>query len=248
MKKLIYGGLFLASAGIGMFACTKSEIEQDSVKRNLSSEQIEEIGKMHNKYLELAFKNFNYKSSDLTKELQSQYQHVIDSNNLPVKLDVSNVELTQNLTNLEENLSKASFSIIEEAVTESNNVRDVRNFTNYINSLESKAIKILPADEQDAVLVTLCVLRNSAYFWTPKSRGGSGKGENIIEEIKRVKNLSLAKGGGYGWLAADGAAAGTGMIGTAVSAAVATGPVGWGFLLGVGVGSGIASGWYALTH
>ena len=82
MKKLIYGGLFLALVGIFFVGCKKQEVvlkdtsltsqnyekSAGSTSQNgrLSSEQIEEIGNLHNHYLELAFKDFDYSTENKT--------------------------------------------------------------------------------------------------------------------------------------------------------------------------------------
>jgi len=214
---------------------------KETSDRILTDEQIEEIGRIHNESLELAFTDFDFGVTNKTQELKermikvSNEHYNIDSLSwLSTELDLDN-----NMNILSQNLSQEAMEIINLAIEESYSITSVEDFQLFIRTLENTSRLTLDGKELDFTLVTLCVLRYSAAFWSPTAIGGTGIGEEILE---------LAKPPKHGWLAADGAAAGGGMIGAAVSAGLATGPVGWGFLVGVGVGAGIASGWYALTN
>lgn len=208
----------------------------------LTDTQIEAIGDAHNFYLEKAFENFDYSSDDLIQELYQNFESVSPYDSIPFDPTEFETSTEDNLSTLQDSLSDEAFQIINNAVIASNNIENLSAFTDYITTLESTTRNNISGYEKDIVLVTLCVLRKSAYFWLPQEDGGSGIGYEILQ------NINLNKKDDHGWLAADGTAAGGGMIGTAVTAALATGPVGWGFLVGVGVGAGIASGWHALTH
>lgn len=228
-----------------MSSCVKKSLENAHAERKLTDEQVEQIGEYHNKYLQLAFKQFNYNADDLSIELASQYERILKNESIPYDIEQQVLNADESIKLLDDNLSNEAMRIINQGVNESYKVEDVASYEQLVNKLEIKAKTTLDKNEVDAALVTLCVLRKSAHFWLPIQKGGSGIGDEILIKLNNSQN-HYAKDSG--WLAADGTAAGCGMIGGAIGAGLAAGPLGWGFLVGVGISSGLSSGIYALTQ
>lgn len=215
---------------------------------NLTSDEIEQIGSLHNRYLDLLFKDFDYSSLDLFNELEHGFKNIANEENIDIDFQDVEVDLHKNMDLIFQYTSSEAMDLINNAINESFNINNVQEFEVFINEQENIARSNLIKEDLDITLITLCVLRKLAYFWTSIDKGGSGIGENIFIKIKANNQDKITlKADIRGVLAADGAAAGGGMIVGAIAAGVAGGPLGWGFLVGVGARSAIASGWYALA-
>jgi hypothetical protein len=249
MKQLILSGLILATMGITIIGCNKEKIVPSkktiAIENELSNStiltenQLQYVGNYHNESLSLIFNNFNWKSNNLKQELIDN----IDSNSIKLN-DYSNDYLNSRCINdyesnynvLKENLSIESFLIIDNSINLSKNISDITIFNNEINFLQEKAkIEISDIAELNTILVTLEVLKSSAYFWSPKSVGGSGIGYNYITLFNNQNRT-----GPKDILAADGVSAGIGMLGVAVAGML--GPIGWGALAIVGGEAAMSSG------
>lgn len=116
-------------------------------------------------------------------------------------------------------------------------IEDAINVSTTFNELNSKLdlIKVnvnknLSKNDWDTIMVVLETSRASANFWYPKELGGSGLGTAYAY----AKAGSTSRNRLPGWVRADGAGAGIGMVGWGLSGLFVAGPVGGiaGFLYG----------------
>lgn len=257
--KLFNWILTMCILGFSITSCNKHDSNDDlkqSGKKNLSSErmltdeQIEEMGNYHNQYLQEAFEDISYASGEIDwQEVRSSFQNIINENDL--EFDLDDMELNANITfaHLESQLSIEALDILYNAYENTDySEYNVEMVTDHLEDLENEARGVLFGQELDIVLVSLNVFKKSVYFWAPESDGGSGLGEIIFLEAQEIAGGTVE----YDFsravevAASDGLAGAGGCLGVAVSAALATGPVGWGVFGGVLVGMAFASGVAAL--
>ncbi len=233
-RKLVTGG-FYAIAFIAFLSCSKTKNQNSadanlklSSERVLTQEQIDEIGALHNQYLETVVSNLDFSSNSLTDDIVEEFNKL--------NIEVHTFELLPNHGNipaLKEELYKSvsaeAINLIEQAVGYSEEYTTVSDYQSFVNDLESQAHVELSGSELDVVLVTFSVLKNSAYFWSPAEMGGSGVGHAAL--VQYHGTLNKAAGPSFSFRKAmigDGISGGIGCLG--VAAAGLLGPIGWGAL------------------
>lgn len=224
-----------------------------SNQRLLNDEQVKLVGEKHNQVLTQVFSNYDFNTNDRVYEIRAQFEkvdlngHIINWNSK----DYGNIE--NNLNFLRNNLSENAFSIIEQGMSEAENLENFDSFSNKLESLNLKARKELVGIELDTVLIALNVLENSAKLWLPIEEGGNGIGYGFMEKYNSLYNTEINNRRSPRQmirtaLAADGlSAAGGFLVGAFVIGATAgTGGLGTaaivGFLVGVAGEAAIASG------
>lgn len=253
MRKVLFSSsLLLGLLSIIFVGCSKeNQNDNDASLENARLESFSEadivkIGDLHNEYLEKAFENFDWNATDYEQELINQFETLepeIQEHQASFQFDYESQEnnLSNNLATLESELSSQAFSYIQDAInrievftTYSSLSSDLETIENAVNSSS------IDVDEKKVVLVTLGVMRSSAYFWLPTDKGGSGTGYQVLVNIAAhngegtVGRSKLEEA-----LAADGVSAGIGMLGVAVAGAI--GPVGWVTLAIVGGEAALSS-------
>ncbi len=117
---------------------------------------------------------------------------------------------------------------------------NVDNFTTNSQNqqIENNIKSELIGSEIDILLTVTSTMKHSALFWAPENLGGSGIGYSVLQKIEKNywnsekearPKPSLKKVVGEA-LVADGISGGIGMLGVAVTIAVAgiiSGPAGW---------------------
>ncbi len=124
----------------------------------------------------------------------------------------------------------------------------------FVDSLETALSLHLGGDELVILKTYGETLKASAYFWFPKSVGGSGKGYSFLLKVqntsssksKSMKDVNFELPPLGAALVADAASMSIGMVGVAISGAF-LGPVGWGALVLVAGESAVNSGFSGLV-
>jgi len=252
MKKLIMSGLILATIGIVIISCKKEKIisnevielsntkEQVSDFEILTDEQLLFIGEYHNESLESVFSNFDWRTDSLKDELSNNFI----SNNIELN-DYSNEYLLSRCINdydtnymiLQSELSILALNIVDEAILLSKDIISINSYNEQVDILKFDARNTIEDNiELNSVLLTLEVLKYSAYFWSPIEVGGQGIGFEYINSFDNEDRT-----GPKDVLAADGISAGIGMIGLGIGAGIFGGPIGWGALAVVGGEAALSS-------
>ncbi len=223
MKKV-----FLAIVAVStiFIACSKESFNnsaslKSSSVRILSDQQVDSIGQLHNYYLSEVLASTNLNSPDLQNEILNKFNGLSIENHVFV-LDEFTGNAALLKAELYSNISENARGYIEIALASLASYGHVSEFNNEMASLESNVRADLDGMELDVVLVTIRVLQNSVYFWSPESIGGSGLGYGYWQTL----NPNITPEGIKGALAADGISGGIGCLGIAVAAM--TGPIGWG--------------------
>ncbi|MDL2262834.1 hypothetical protein LJC11_04970 [Bacteroidales bacterium OttesenSCG-928-I21] len=211
----------------------------------LTNIQLMKIGQDHNDNLEKVFVNFNWESKDFKQELINNFK----LNSIPLK-KYSDEDLYSrccydffdNYNLLKNKLSEFSIKLIDNALLMTEDIKSIKGFNDRIDIFKENARSELKNnnEELNSLLVTLEVLKYSAYFWSPKSVGGSGVGYDYILRKEKAKEKVKEI------IAADGVSAGVGMIGVAVAGAC--GPIGWIALAIVAGEAALSSGAAALLQ
>jgi len=253
MKKLLITLTILTGIIVIFQSCKKEEdnyqtnfekiqlklVENEKQPKIINEDELKYIGLNHNKNLNKIFKNFNWEANDLKLELKNKLKieniKLKDNSEKYLSLRCKN-DYYENYRKLKNNLSPKSFNIIKEGIMLSDNINNISSFNEQIEALKIRARNnIQDINELNVILVTLEVLKSSAYFWSPKSIGGSGIGEGYINSYKRhYRNATIED-----ILKADGISAGIGMLG--IAAAGMMGPIGWGALAIVAGESALSS-------
>jgi len=270
MKKVIYSFLML---GLSVFILTACEQSADLAPssdasistRIISAEEVAFIGNQHNEILAKVFSRYNWESNDFQAELIKRFKEediMLDSNKDRIDdftKQGNQYSFEKELKLLQNGLSSNSNLLLEEIMVLSDDFDSYNSLLDKIPDLQIK-IKNSPEsfDDKNALLVTLGVLKSSAYFWMPVSKGGSGVGYSVLEKINNARTNRNLYGNGdgeeggngtlcfAGWketLKGDAAAAGVGFVGVAVAAAL--GPVGWAALVIVAGEAAVSSGFAA---
>lgn len=144
----------------------------------------------------------------------------------------------QMIAEIKDNLSTEANAFLNEIIAKAYDFVDVLSFTNQINAIENNIKSELIGSEIDILLTVTSIMKHSALFWAPENLGGSGIGYSVLQEIEKNywnsekgarPKPSLKKVVGEA-LVADGISEGIGMLGVAVTIAVAgviSGPAGW---------------------
>lgn len=238
---LVFAGCQKQENNVDNFA-TNSQYQQNENKIALTNQriytdsQIDTIGLLHNELLQKCFSQFDYTSSSFEDEFFEEFQkyeatYSIQLQNLKVRTD--NTEM---ISNLAENLSSEANLFLYQIIEEAETFEDVLSFTNQIITIENIFKTELQGQEIDILLSITSTMKYSAQFWAPEDLGGSGIGYSVLQKIEtnyfnfdKKPRPSVKKVVGEA-LIADGCSAGAGMLGIAVSVAVAgiiSGPAAW---------------------
>ncbi len=245
MKKVIYSFLMLGLSVFILTACEQSADLAPSSDANLSTriisaEEVDFIGNQHNEILAKVFSKYNWESNDFEAELIKRFKEediMLDLNKERIDnftKQGNQYSFEKELKFLQNGLSSNSNLLLEEIMVLSD---DFDSYNSLLDKIPDLQIKIKNSsesfDDKNALLVTLGVLKSSAYFWMPISKGGSGIGYSVLEKINNARinrNVNAygagdgeVGGGGTicfsGWkttLRGDAISAGSGMIGVAV--------------------------------
>lgn len=222
----------LLSAAI-FIACSKEENTTSSSVDKIQNSKIEtnsqtarlfenidpvQVGILHNKYLtqavqikelnpNLSFKEayMQVKIDNVTPTFQSA---IFDKVNETSSDEMKSVVISK----LSSQKAVDFYNSVEMAV---DNSADYQTLNSNLNVIKNNVIKNLSGNDLDYVLVQLETIRASAYFWTPKELGGSGSGNNYMQNNSMKADSTIKK---------DGRGAGYGMVCWSFSAFL--GPVG----------------------
>lgn len=239
--------------------CTNNDENLESLNSNtvdvtvnkLKEKDVEQVGLIHNQYLEQFFNDFDFKNENKLLELENNIVNSDMSEFSDSKLNIKS-EIEINLMYDEKEYLNQYFpntkDILKQAVDEINSESNLEDIQKKINHLQND-LASYPIDALDynSSVVSLEVLKSSSEFWLPESRGGNGKGDYILNKIyyKNAAKKAIPCVGAV--IMADGLTAGSGMIISAILVGSTTGPIGVGAFLGlVGLRAAIASGVAAL--
>lgn len=228
----------------------ESTISSKSEYKNLTIEQISNIGIKHNQYLGEAFRNFDFNSDEPFEQLKEKFLS-IDISELEneekeriieyVFLNQIERDESDDITSLQVLLNllddKEAKDIINEAYYDLQSIQNHSELLASIERLRMRANTKLAEKELDAVLIYLEVIEQSNYFWKSIEEGGSGEGHDILSNIHNFR-------GGCASQVVAGAAAG------AATAFLNAGIAGWitgvlnpgALAAGVAVSAAIGSG------
>jgi len=150
-----------------------------------TDEQIKVIGKMHNEYLEIIFKDFNFEAKDYEAEFLEKSKSLKNEiENKDPKIEWFNIyEIKDYFKFLKENgLSETAINILQQAEIMYDKSNTLKQYNYNLDNLRKQTLDGLKKNnyEKTLVLVSLSVFENSAYFWSPVEFGGSGVGSEIL--------------------------------------------------------------------
>jgi hypothetical protein len=215
MKKLVF---YLITFILGFSACQKANntFELEKNFKTLTKEEIELIGKEHNRLCIEVIKNLKYNSMTIKTD-QVQSQSVYESNSLSSKyenlLNSMNYIYTTNSyrsiseSEFEDYIKNYSVDAISNTInTTINNIsnaqqslimedlfRFINSSSNYevlshmLNQLKQRAENELTGLDQTSTLIAIEVAINSANMWLPIYQGGLG----YFEQIGNFQRVTL---------------------------------------------------------
>lgn len=174
-------------------SCKKENSYDKRGSRIFTDEQITQIGKLHNDYLEEVISKFNLNTVDYGFETQHLFNNLdLGEHRFDWTKEYGNIDEEKKF--LKENLSAPAFDILILATDEAKKIVSVKEYSNYITSLEIEAHKKLSGIDLEATLIALTVFKNSAYFWLSADEEGSGIGYNFVSRLNESQNRSLFMG------------------------------------------------------
>lgn len=188
---------------------TQSTVETKSNTIYLSSSTIQQIGALHNQYLDECFTNFNYQSSDLIAELNSQMLSVSTSGlSQAEKTNILATHANYDRTYLENSLNDPiAINYIDQMDAALNSSSNMNQAYQAIGAIKVSIQNDQNLNQKSICLVYAEVLMKSAYFWADLTAGGGGIGAGIMTNLdnggpQRIKPwvvaLIDAAGGGAG--------------------------------------------------
>lgn len=224
--------------------------QRDSSERLLTDEQVEEIGNIHNEYLNEMISNIdfnNLKNVDISEYSKDLCINVNCGLIIEDKTYIANTFENKSLEDIEHNLSRDVYNF---AVEVKSNIYESENHNELISNLQAVEInarQILRGAELDQILVMISVAKSSSYFWKPISKGGSGIGDSYNDNLPIYANKPRYVSDDI--LMADCIAALEGMSLWALGGLLLTGPQSvLAYVISVGLGSAYGSLKFYLTE
>jgi len=166
---------------LGILGIQAQSIQAQS-KGLLSEEEIEQIGVLHNQYLEMVLDSFDVESADRVAEMRRAIHSVeIPGVDASAKDDMIDMVLQGDLSSIPEGVVK-DYATQADAALEDSESYD--GFIAELSTLREDASSNLQGRDLERVLVYYSVLKHSAYFWSPEAFGGSGVGMGSWGKIK----------------------------------------------------------------
>lgn len=174
-----------------------SYLLRNSDERLLTDAQVEEIGNLHNEYLNEMISNIDFENVN-NIDLSSYPNELI----LNVDCELTNEEKqyiattfeNKDLEDIKDNLSTEVYNFaleVKNSIYQSDNHEEL---VVNLNSVERDARSALIGTDLDEILVMIVVAKKSSYFWEPIENGGSGVGDNyntlISNELGKTKHIS----------------------------------------------------------
>jgi hypothetical protein len=206
-------------------------------ERIYTDSQIDTIGVLHNELLEKCFSEFDYTSPSFEDEFFEEFQKYESIYSLQLQELNVRTDNEQMIVEIQGELSTEANVFLNKIIAIAYDFEDVLSFTNSIIAIENNIKSELIGAEIDILLTVTSIMKHSALFWAPENLGGSGIGYSVLQKIednywdskKPRPRPSLKKVIGEA-LVADGFSGGVGMLGVAVTVAVAgiiSGPAAW---------------------
>lgn len=193
MKKTIIALIGLTILSLGVYSCSKEQISNNINRNKMStseqimtfpkfnSEQIEQIGKLHNDLLVNYYNGLNKAELDISGTAFSSFDHPLIHNcineaSISERIEV--LEIVSNSTEFGNVKLDMLFSKLSKIVDENNNVG---NITLKIDELilEVKSDELYTINEYNAAMSMLSVGKYSAKLWAPIENGGDGFQQRI---------------------------------------------------------------------
>lgn len=217
--------------------------------RLLTDEQVEQIGNLHNEYLNEMISNIDF---NIVNDVDlSEYSKTLGVNVNCDLIDQDKQYIINTFTNkkLDDIKGNLSLSVYNYALEVKNKVYASNNHEQLINNLdlvENNARKSLQGSDLDQILVMISVAKKSSYFWKPTIIGGSGIGDNYNTTLSNT--LGKRKPSSDDILMADCIAALEGMSLWALGTLLLSGPQSVvAYVVSIGLGAGYSSLKYYLT-
>jgi len=174
--------------------------------RVLTQTQIDSIGILHNIFLSEALSQFQCDLNDTDEEMMNEMYNIflsIESSGLDLSLTEKECLFVKRsdknyLSDLSDKLSETAMNILVDATNyvENDTNYSYQDLQNQIYEYKGMAHASLVGEDLYAVLIFFSVLENSAYYWMPTYKDGSGEGTQTLATVnsnRKVKNKELTK-------------------------------------------------------
>lgn len=243
MKKIIFGSLLLALIGIATPGCekielstTENEIYSSKSGFNWSTIDYEEIGRRHNTFMIQAFE-IHHNTGKKGKALQSELDFDIEDNvqsSLYDSIHSGSIDSKNNLilSNISSDARKVYLRLRDVLYSAEN----YNELTNQFDSIKATLSRFQGLD-YGILMNYVEVGKASAYLWFPVSEGGSGLGDEYLEnsDLGRLKAAKPPRTA----VENDVLGGAHGMVGWALTGGATFGPWGalGGFIAGTVIGA-----------
>lgn len=178
MKKVIFSGIFSL---LFIFSCQKEV--QNLQNARLSTEDIELLGQNHKEYLTLGYDFIQSNSPEGIASGFLDFAPDTDKKDLEKILYLSEEKFL--IEKHEDRFNNPITVEIYNSIIELSNseITTLSSFKNDLKNLKSLAISNLNGLDKDFILLSIEVAENSASLLLPKSKGGQGLQEEIINTL-----------------------------------------------------------------
>lgn len=158
----------------------------------LSNEQLEQIGELHNKYLEDYFNLIITKKSELKDNL-SMFNMIIDYNIHNFRIE------NENNIEIDKDAIKVRIKEIESADEKLHQIFESTSDYKELESELNKEIEVVKTKaslsnaDYNSIMSMYYVAKYSANFWYSIDKGGSGKGETLTKKVIEIYPTLFSK-------------------------------------------------------
>jgi hypothetical protein len=191
---------------------SKEEFLEVYLGNSLTNTNREDIANLHNQYLGETMAEIDWSSSDLNQNSMNVFQSKFDPSS-GISQQQYNDLLSQSSNDINQYIENdIIFNELKQSIEDIiNSEPSFTNIATQLDLLKTSSCTTLIGKDLDAALIMIEVSKKSAYYWLPISRGGSGTGDQYIENYKEENDLPGAPNLGKLCLA-DGVGAAFGFI------------------------------------